>query len=47
MKKKVSVCIIGGNYGLKTLLPAALGIKNVIVKAVAIKNIRTKMVNQS
>ena len=42
MKKNFLICIIGGNYGLKTLLPAALGIKNVIIKAVAIKNIRTK-----
>ena len=42
MKKNILICIIGGNYGLKTLLPAALGIKNVIIKAVAIKNRRTK-----
>jgi len=41
MKKIVSVCIIGGNYGLKVLLPAITGIKNVIVKAVAVKNVRS------
>jgi predicted dehydrogenase len=41
MKKIVSVCIIGGNYGLKVLLPAISRIKNVIVKAVAVKNVRS------
>ena len=41
MKKIVSVCIIGGNYGLKVLLPAISKIKNVIVKAVAVKNVRS------
>jgi len=41
MKKIVSVCIIGGNYGLKVLLPAITGIKNAIVKAVAVKNVRS------
>jgi hypothetical protein len=40
MKKIVSVCIIGGNYGLKVLLPAIRGIKNVYVKGVAIKKLR-------
>ena len=40
MKKIVSVCIIGGNYGLKVLLPAIQGIKNVYVKGVAVKKLR-------
>lgn len=40
MKRKITVCIVGGNYGLKVLLPAILRIKNITLKAIATKNKR-------